>query len=1029
MMYFGNNRGGVLEYDGRNWTFIDTPQNCVVRSLAIGRDQKIYVGGTGDFGFLEANQFGKMFFHSLLPALPDSARNFNEVWKTISFNNHIYFLTARAIFVYDYNRFSIIRPVTQDFANLFPIENSLYLVEHGIGLQLVSGSTVKLISGHPLFQSEEIPFGFRSGTGRKILISESKGLFELKNNVPVFLDLPASAYLKKYKCYLHPVLLSNGNIAIPTIRGGVLIIDPDGRILFILSEKQGVPSNIVYSVTSDHENGLWITGEQGISRVEYPSPWGFYSKNNGLKGIVLSLLIVKDVLYAGTMFGLFSADLIHSDGFPLFSEQDLEFKQIPDISGEVWHLEFTENSILAATSEGLFQFKNGILKKINSESQSTLLVSKHLPGLLFGGSPDGLFVYRLEKQTISVIGKINNLKTGIYSLNEDESGRVWSGSFFEGVNRFTFFKENLLNPEIVHYGKQDGLPPAENFTFEFRGKVVISTIKGLFQKLNDTSFFSLVPGFPNELIDASSILRQSSDSTLWVTNSTQVFKVTFSTSGEFRYQAAPFNRLPMGGIWSIAESAQGVTWFGGDNGIFSYQPSVEKNISARFFTHIKEVKSDSGLVVLADSIAKSWPELPWSQRNLQFQFSSTTFDGDGKTEYQYRLMGFGDQWSSWSSETVKEFTNLPAGEYQFQVRSKNVYGHLSEPASTFFVILPAWYSTWWARTLYLLILIMSVFLFIQWRITKTKKEKIRLEKLVFEKTSELAASYEQLKNSQSQLIQSEKMASLGTLVAGIAHEINNPVNFIQSSIYPLKEDVSELINYLTLYQSLESTLSLEFADEKSRTILSEINKLKLSVSPEELKTEIEQLFAGMEHGASRTSDIVKSLRTFSRLDENDMKRFDITEGFAVTLKLLEKEIEGRIKIKTEFTHTSAITGFPGQINQVLMNILMNAIQAIPESGIIEVFSSETEEFVTLSITDNGIGIPPGNLSKLFDPFFTTKAVGKGTGLGLSISYQIIQRHHGKITVTSTPGKGSCFTIMLPKIQNLNEEKGEQARLK
>jgi len=1020
MMYFGNNRGGVLEFDGKNWTFIDTPQNGVVRSLAIGSDRQVYVGGTSDLGFLETDKNGKLSFHSLLSLLPDSAHSFNEIWKTISFDNRIYFLTAKALYVYDYSTITVIKPQKKVFSNLFTVENTLFLLEHEVGLLQVTGEIVKRISDHSVFMKEEIPFGYKTKTGRTIFISESKGLFEFKNNIPVFLDSPASAYLKKFKSYIQPVLLSNGNIAIPTIRGGVLIIDQEGNIVFVLSEKQGLPSNIVYSVTSDHENGLWVTGEQGISRVEYPSPWGYYSKNNGIKGIVLSILVTRDVLYAGTMFGLFTAELRGPNGSSANSETDLEFKQVPDLSGEVWHLEQTGNTILIASSDGLFQLVNGKLNKIVSANQSTLLVSKRFPGILFSGSPDGLFVYQMEKNKIRQIGRVNNSKIGIYSLNEDESGRIWSGSFYEGVNRFTFEKDNWLNPEVTHFDKADGLPPAENFTSEFRRKLVISTVSGLYQKPDDQSPFSLVPGFPNELIDASSIIRQRNDSTLWVTNSSQVFLVTFSKSGTYRYQAAPFNRLPLGGIWSIAESDPGVTWFGGDNGIFSYSSAIEKNISASFFTHIKEVKSDSGLVALADSTVSGWPVLPWSQRNLQFHFSSATFDGDGKTEFQYRLLGFSNQWSVWTSETVKEFTNLPAGEYQFQVRSKNVYGLISESASTGFIILPAWYSTWWARSVYLIVLLLSIFLFIQWRITKTQKEKILLEKLVFEKTSELATSYEQLKQSQTQLIQSEKMASLGTLVAGIAHEINNPVNFIQSSIYPLKEDVGELLKYLILYQRLETILTKDPDSEEADKILAEISKLKNSISPEELKTEIDQLFAGMESGASRTSDIVKSLRTFSRVDENDMKVFDLSEGFEITLKLLEKEIAGRIEIKTAFKHTSLITGFPGQINQVLMNVLMNAIQAIETTGIIEVNSSETEEFVILSVTDNGIGIPEGNISKLFDPFFTTKAVGKGTGLGLSISYQIIQRHRGKITVTSEPGKGSCFTIMLPKVPNLTE---------
>lgn len=1022
IMYFGNNRGGVLEFDGKNWNFIDTPQNNVVRSLSVGYDFKVYVGGTGDFGFLKQDSTGKSIYQSLLPLLKETDRHFKEVWQTVSLNNQICFLTVDALYILENGVISVIKPENESFSNMFSLDNELYVVEKNSGLKRTDGKKLFLVSENQLFKTSDISFGFKKSNGELVLISERQGLFELTNKGPVYIDCPASTYLKKFNSYLHPILLSNGKIAIPTIRGGVLIIDQNGEIEYTITEQHGLPSNIVYSVYADHENGLWVTGEQGISRVEYPSPWSYFSKNNGLKGIVLSIHISNDVLYAGTMFGLFVADLGSSGSFP----SDLTFKQLHQIRGEVWHFEKVGQSILAASTEGLFQIKNGTIKKISSENLSVLLVSKNFPGLIFAGSPVGFFIYRYTEDKISLLGKVNQADMGIYSLNEDKNGHVWSGSFFEGVFRFRFLNQNWLSPEIDHFNHSNGLPVAENFTSELDGNLVILTVNGVYQKDLNKPVFELYPNFPHELIDASSIIRKSTDSSIWVTNASHVQYVTFSGKGSYHVEFAPFNRLPLGGIWSIVETPEGVTWFGGDNGIFSFNPAINKNSSAPFFTHIRELISDSGRVVLADSTSIKIPMLPWELRNLQFHYSSSTYDGEGKTEYQFRLLGFSDQWSNWTNETAKEYTNLPSGDYRFEVRGKNVYGYISGSAVTSFSILPAWYSTWWARAFYLLVLLICIYLFIQWKIAKTKKEKQLLEKLVSEKTSELAASYEQLKHSQTQLIQSEKMASLGTLVAGIAHEINNPVNFIQSSIYPLKEDVNELLKYLNLYHSLEINLSAKSISEENQPILSELKLMRNSLSPDELKIEIEQLFAGIENGTIRTSDIVKSLRTFSRVDENDMKAFDLSEGFGITLKLLEKEMTGRIKINTEFNHRSLITGFPGQINQVLMNVLLNAIQAIPESGTIEVVSSETEEFVILSVTDNGIGIPEENLSKLFDPFFTTKPIGKGTGLGLSISYQIIQRHHGKIMVTSEPGKGSCFKIMLPKIQNLVEKADEPA---
>ncbi len=1007
MMYFGNNRGGILEFDGAVWSFIDSPENGVVRSLAVGPDGKIYAGSTGDFGFLDELPNGKKIFKSLKFLVPEEFSDFNEIWKIERQDSSLYFLSSRYLFHLKNSKLSVLTSFNGNFSNLFKLDGSIWLVEKTGGIFLLEGMNPRPVCTSPEAKSEDFPFAFRSASGEMILVSERKGLFTLKDGILSSIPGKASEYLKNYACYLQAASLGETGYALPTIRGGVLVIDRNGNFLTSLTENNGLQSNIIYAVYRDSESGLWISGEMGISRAEFPSAWSFYSKPNGLKGIVLSLHEDRERLYAGTMHGLFSARF--SENGTSRTTENLVFTQNSLIRGEVWHLSQLGSSVLAATSEGLAVITDGIPKIINRESQSCILISKHHPGYIFTGSPTGVFVYRGSPASLTFAGKIAGFSSGAYSIHEDKAGNIWTGSFTEGVHCFKFSGSDFLNPEVLAFNESNGLPPAENFTAEFNADPVILTVKGLFRFAKESNRFFQIPDFPHQLADASSILKQISDSVFWLTNSYHVFQVTLNGK-TCRIRDVPFNRLPPGGIWAIIPSSDGSFWLGGDHGVFRYNPAISLNSPPVFTSMIRKAESDGKMLPLkSESLV-----LDWAQRNVGFMFSAPSFDGDGKLEYQFRLNGFHPEWSAWTPEIKKEFTNLPPGDYVFEVRAKTIYGRISDPAVLPFRVNPAWFNSKYAYLSYILLSLLLIYGYVRWRIRKTQEEKIRLEQLVQEKTSELAQSYEQLKQSQAQLIQSEKMASIGTLVAGIAHEINNPVNFIQASIYPLKEDLTDLTEYLNVYGLITESLAGQELPEKTAALVSQLRSLEGRVSAGELKKEISDLIAGIENGSERTSDIVKSLRNFSRLDENDMKVFDLAEGLRITLKLLEKEYSGRIEVTIRFHHTSLLTGFPGQINQVMMNLLLNAMQAIPGKGSIEIETSETEEEIKLSIKDSGIGINPQNLPRLFDPFFTTKPVGKGTGLGLSISYQIIQKHHGKILVSSVPGEGSTFTVILPK---------------
>lgn len=295
--------------------------------------------------------------------------------------------------------------------------------------------------------------------------------------------------------------------------------------------------------------------------------------------------------------------------------------------------------------------------------------------------------------------------------------------------------------------------------------------------------------------------------------------------------------------------------------------------------------------------------------------------------------------------------------------------------------------------------------------SRVKKRTAALE----ESNDELSNTLQELKNAQSQLVNAEKMASLGQLTAGVAHEINNPINFVGANIKPLRYDFEDLLSLIEAYEAIKTA-------EEFNTKIDGIEALKKEVDLEYLKSEIHELLNGIQEGANRTAEIVKSLKIFSRLDEESVKDFDLNEGLQSTLNILQSKITADVKIELDLADIPTVECLGGKINQVFMNIVGNAIDAVESSKnkekIIRIASKADDEFVYFEIADNGTGMKPETLQKIFEPFYTTKDVGKGTGLGLSISYNIVRSHSGDIHVTSELGKGSTFTIKIPKMAKL-----------
>jgi two-component system NtrC family sensor kinase len=297
-----------------------------------------------------------------------------------------------------------------------------------------------------------------------------------------------------------------------------------------------------------------------------------------------------------------------------------------------------------------------------------------------------------------------------------------------------------------------------------------------------------------------------------------------------------------------------------------------------------------------------------------------------------------------------------------------------------------------------------------------------LEQRVIERTAQFEKSNQDLKNAlqdlkqtQSRLVQSEKMASVGQLAAGVAHEINNPVGFVKSNLHAIDNYRKDLIRLIQSYEALTACLnnSARQDDDQVRQYLDAVDDIKQDIDFNYIMDDFEDVITESDEGLMRVAKIVADLKNFAHMKSDEAEWMDINAGIESTLNIVWNELKYKAEVAKELGPLPLVRCYPQRINQVVMNLLVNAGQAIREKGRISIKTRAVNGYVIIEVHDTGEGIAHEDLNKIFDPFFTTKEVGKGTGLGLNVVYNIIKSHKGRIDVDSTPGQGSTFTLHLP----------------
>ncbi|MFZ0391597.1 MAG: GAF domain-containing protein, partial [Calditrichia bacterium] len=812
ILYFANGTG-ILEYDGINWRLIPSPNNGYVQSLAISPvNGTVYAGGQGNLGYLSPDSLGEMQFNSLLEKVDPKDRIFVNIWSTHATGEGVYFQGFNRIFYWSGNKMKSWKSGMR-FLSSFWVNGTFYVHQNSIGLKKMAGDSLLLLPGGGKFAEERIDAILPFDNSKIVIITRGSGMFLYDGSDFTLFKTEAESFLKENQTFAGAVL-PDGTFAISTMRGGVVIIDKSGNIIQFLNEEAGLLDNFVRFIYSDRHGSLWLALDSGISRIETPSPLSLYEKQSGLSSYVVYIHRHRGTLYAATGLGIFYLDV-----------EQRKFRHVEGLLSRSWSLLSVGTEMLIATDDGVFSLdKTGIRVVKKSQGESFRAYSLHRSQMdsnrVFVGLLDGLGSLRKEGGRWIDEGRVPGVIESIRNFSENEKGELWLGTQSKGVILVQFADRNsLTSPKIFRY--KSGLPKGGVSVFRIGRQNYFAMIEGIYQFnpenhsfFPDTSFgFAGFGGSQEEYT-----LKEDYQGNIWVNFGGETLLKKREQDGRFSLLRKPFMQINNIPVYFIYPEKDGVTWFASEEILVRYDPRVPKNYEQDYPALIRRVKAGENRLVFGGSHTGSGPpqtvSLPHQLNALRFEYSAISFEGESENQFTTYLEGFDKDWSAWSKENKKDYTNLPFGDYRFHVKAKNIFGHVSSEAEYLFRIFPPWYRTWWAYGFYGLLFVAFVF-----GIDRVQRRRLlnREKERTHIRETELRA---QAAEAQAKALQAENDRKKNVeLLSQIGREITASLDF-ETIFFRLYEHVNQLVDATVfgvgIYHPHKNEIEYRMAIEKGK---------------------------------------------------------------------------------------------------------------------------------------------------------------------------------------------------------------------
>jgi DNA-binding CsgD family transcriptional regulator len=784
LLYIANNFG-LLEYDGSKWKIYGVRNGTKLRSVAIDSRGKIYVGCQGDFGFFFPDKAGTLQYTSLADSLEARYRDFDEAWSIYIDGNKVYFCTFSRIYTYDQSGFTVTE-TTAGIDQSYLVNKQLYINERSAGLGILEGKMIHKIKGGEFFTKLSISSILPLHSNHLLISTFRDGVFEMiDEEVRPWNNLQQN-YFKDaiVNCMIR---LRNGNFAAGTQNNGLLILDPEGNILLQLTRGKGIANRTILSLHEDDLNNLWVGQNNGIAYVELGSPFTFINEQIGLPGSGYAAYLEDDKLFLGTNTGVY----LHERG------KD-DYKLIDNTRGQVYSIGKYNNDLLVGHHNGALRIEGLTATRISTEPGSWIFLNgKQNQQKLIGGVYSGLQLYTMHNGHWKYQQKIKGFGESSRVMAQDPSGDIWVTHGYKGAYKIKLNTSFDSIEKVSFYGADKAFPTNLLINvFKMGNDLLFSSERGVYKYNSETDTFIPDPFFSSMLGKNAQVWFMQDDAlgNIYFISREHIGMFRKNSIGEYTLEANAFNKIRRymnDDLMSIAVLKNNEVLFGAKDGFIHFSPIRNTNHKPSFKTLIRRVNTTadsvlfSGNYIRNDSVISSQPEnfkpqLPYKNNSMNFVFAATSFEGNADLSYQYLLENYEKNWSEWSNQTNKEYTNLKEGKYIFHVRAKNVNGEVSDESSFEFQVSPPWYRSVLAYAFYsvsILAILFTGFNVIDRKYQREQKvmeqnQKDALDKKENELEKLSQQSQEEINRLQNEKLESELRHMNNELATSTMHLLN-----------------------------------------------------------------------------------------------------------------------------------------------------------------------------------------------------------------------------------------------------------------
>lgn len=850
IIYLANNEG-LLTFDGQSWKIHPLPNKSIVRSVLIGNDGRIYVGGQDELGYFQPNILGKLVFVSLIQNIPEADKNFGDVWDIVPYKNAIYFRTGNRIFRH-------LAGKTTVFSNggaygfLDTVNDQLILQDFKKGLLVLDKnnwiplSTEKTASGN--INGANITAILSVGENKALITTLKNGIYLLNQGQITQINSSNNALFSNERIY-SATTINEEWIALATTNGGVYIIDHNGNIVQRFSRTEGLQNNNILSVFLDREKNLWLGLNNGIDLIAY---------NSAIKNISPQLneesgytAIVQDnQLYLGTSNGLFVTSLQKAKDIS-FSRGS--FSLVKNTRGQNWNLSQIHGKILLGHHEGAFEIKG-----------NTAIPFSTYPGIwnfapygtgIIAGNYNGLL--HIEGTNQKPVPRFTESSRYV-AIDKDKN--TWVSHPFHGVFRID------SNWQVSTYGEKQGLPSLlNNHIFFINNKITVGTDKGIYQYNKETNQFE-PDGFFLNLLGEKSIryLKEDKAGNIWFIHEKNIGVVDRTNEQPQVIEIKELSKKMLSGFEMIYTVDENNIFLGGEKGFYHINYKKYKQNTLPLNVQIRSLSIgnnlDSALFegyfnllnLPAVQSEERIPSIDYDFNSVSIRFSTTQLYDQTNIEYSFRLKGLEKDWSTWGHRTEKDYTNLSPGKYVFEVKARNNLGTESAIAHYTFIIEAPWYRTIWAYTLYAFLLLAGIFGLFTWQ-----KKKFVLQQKQFNEEQNKLVYIHELERSKTE----------GELAALRNEKLEADLNFKNTE---LASSAMHLVKKGELLTKIKAELSQITKKIDNEYAITELKKMIKTLSEDEQLDEEWEYFT--KHFDKVHSNFIVSLKNIHpNISNNEIK--------------------------------------------------------------------------------------------------------------------------------------------------------------